>query len=281
MHTVPAGYMKAFAVPEADRRTPRVWRFGRDGSAKLLGIFDAEVVKDIYSVVGTDGRRDTGIEDDFLDNLDGAFCTIRDSLIVEENLTVDSFSALARFVAFQLMRTPRSLQMIRDFADEAGEETKTDMPQRVMLELARRAIPRLARMKHNLTRHETNFPLLTSDNPVVTWRMANGVFECGVDLRVRDVVVTFPLSPALMYIAYQTLDSFKTTRNAEAGVKTPGNYKINVGFCTMDAPTVKHLNTFSLENAHSHVYANHDTPVLRRFLENKFYGRTAAQRRSF
>jgi len=60
MHTVPHGYLQAFAVPDTKRRMPAVWRFDRiSGEGKLVGVRDAEVVRDIYTIFGDDGAPDT------------------------------------------------------------------------------------------------------------------------------------------------------------------------------------------------------------------------------
>jgi hypothetical protein len=280
MHTVPERYLEAFAVPDLDRRKSAVWRFGRDGSAKLVGIRDAEVVREIYTVFREDGTPDTGIEDDILCSLEGDFCEVRRVFRARAEFTVQHFAALAKFVAMQLMRTPRSLQMIRDFANETGQPITADTPQRVMLDLAHRASPRLARMRHMIIHNETDFPLLTSDNPVPTWRETNGAYEHGVDLRMRDAVVVCPLAPDLMYAAYQTADSFKLNRDAETGVRTAGNYKIKIGIGGLPKEEAKRLNAICVEDAHCNVYSNQNTPALRRFLENRFFGWPESTRRS-
>ena len=106
MHSVPASYLAAFAVPAPDRRTPAVWRFGRERSSKLVGIYDAEVVRDIYTVFNEDGTPDTAIEDDFLKNIDDAFSAVREVLKAGSDLTPLHFASLARFIALELMRTP-------------------------------------------------------------------------------------------------------------------------------------------------------------------------------
>jgi hypothetical protein len=63
MHTVPEGYLEAFALDDPARRTPCLWRFERcSRQAKVVGVNDAEVAKDIYTVIGKDGTPDTGIE---------------------------------------------------------------------------------------------------------------------------------------------------------------------------------------------------------------------------
>ena len=67
MHTVPRSYLETFAVQDPDRRTPSVWRFDRlSAEAKVVGVRDAEVVKDIYALVDDTGSPDTVIEDAIL-----------------------------------------------------------------------------------------------------------------------------------------------------------------------------------------------------------------------
>jgi hypothetical protein len=115
MHTVPEGYFEAFAVQEPARRTSRVWRFDRSTrESKLLGVRDAEIAKDIYTVFNDDGTPDTGIESELLCGFEGAFCTARNLLVNQKPLSKENWSSLFRFVAAQLLRTPRFFQLMRD-----------------------------------------------------------------------------------------------------------------------------------------------------------------------
>jgi hypothetical protein len=77
MHTVPQSYFEAFAVDNPTRRrTPGVWRFDRlSGEAKIVGVRDSEVVKDIYTVY-IDGAPDVGIEK-LLCGIENAFSRAR------------------------------------------------------------------------------------------------------------------------------------------------------------------------------------------------------------
>jgi uncharacterized protein DUF4238 len=169
MHTVPEGYFEAFAVQEAARRTSCVWRFDRtNGQAKLLGIGDAEVVKDIYTVFSDEGAPDTGIEDELLCGLEGSFCTARKALLNRMPLSKETWAGLARFIAAQLLRTPRFFQLMRDGLEAGGTAYEQDSLPRVMLLLIERWIPRLVRMRGILAYNETGLPLLTCDNPAVT-----------------------------------------------------------------------------------------------------------------
>ena len=97
MHTVPESYFEAFAVREPARRTSRLWRFERStGESKLLGVGDAEITKDIYAVFNEDGTPDTGIEDELLCGLEGAFCTARNLLLQQKPLSKENWSSLFR-----------------------------------------------------------------------------------------------------------------------------------------------------------------------------------------
>jgi hypothetical protein len=202
MHTVPEGYFEAFAVQEPARRKAGVWRFDRlTGDSKLLGISDAEVAKDIYTVFGDDGEPDTGIEDRILCGLEGHFCTARNLLLDRQPLSKENWSGLFRFIAAQLLRTPRFFQLVRDGLAADGTEYKEDTLPRVMLLLIERWIPRLARMNGMLAYNETGTPLLTCDNPAVAWKKSGNGFICGVDQYDPELVVSCPISPALMFVA--------------------------------------------------------------------------------
>jgi len=91
-----------------------VWQYSRSAHDPVtVGIYDAAVWKDIYAFEDDDGLRSTGIEDT-LAEVEGAFCEVRKALIAGAPPNIDQRLALARFIAFQLLRTPRSLQLHRD-----------------------------------------------------------------------------------------------------------------------------------------------------------------------
>jgi len=142
MHTVPEGYFEAFAVQEPARRTSRVWRFDRStGDSKLLGVGDVEIAKDIYAVFSDDGTPDTGIEDELLCGLEGAFCTARNLLLQQKSLSKENWSSLFRFIAAQLLRTPRFFRLMCDGLAADGTPYEQDTLPRVMLLLIGRWIP--------------------------------------------------------------------------------------------------------------------------------------------
>jgi hypothetical protein len=64
MHTVAAGYLRAFANTSEQRRKPHIWQFERlSGSAKLISVRDISVARNIYTLRTEDGTTDTMIED--------------------------------------------------------------------------------------------------------------------------------------------------------------------------------------------------------------------------
>jgi hypothetical protein len=283
MHTVPRSYLEAFSAPSPERRVASVWRFDRvSGEAKKVGVRDTEVVRDIYTVFRDDGTPDAGIEE-VLCHAEGAFCNIRDRLRSRVQPRGEEWGGLARFVAAQLLRTPRSLQFMRDLLDDKGETYEPDSPQRAMLLLINLAARRLGRMRGMLAYNDSPFPLLTSDNPVATWRTTLEGVRCGIDLRVPDVVVSCPLAPEVIFTAYQTPESLDATMREEIGGKrTRGtNYQVNVLIGTLPTDEVKRLNSICVTNAHRYVYASYNDGALRNFLTNRFLGQRPGSRISF
>ncbi len=110
---MPASYLEAFSETTG-RRKPAVWRYSRARSEPdLIGVRDAAVWKDIYAFDDDEGKRSAAIED-LLAEVEGAFCVARRKLDRSGELNVDERVAVARFMAFQMLRTPRSLQLGRD-----------------------------------------------------------------------------------------------------------------------------------------------------------------------
>jgi Protein of unknown function (DUF4238) len=113
MHTVPRGYLEPFATT-AGRRTPAVWRYERTSHEPVaIGIGDAAVWKDIYGFENERGEWTTAIEDVLME-IEGHFCDARLKLVSGAALTLDERIAISHFVAFQVSRTPRALQLQRD-----------------------------------------------------------------------------------------------------------------------------------------------------------------------
>ena len=284
MHTVPEGYFESFAVDDRKRRTSGVWRFDRTtGEAKILGVGDAEVAKDIYTVFNDDGSPDTGIEDELLCGLEGDFCSARDALLERASLSKENWTGLARFIAAQLLRTPRFFQLMRDGLAADGMVYEQDTLQRAMVLLIGRWIPRLVRMRGILAYNETGLPLLTGDNPAVMWKKAGEGFVCGVDQYDPALVVSCPLSPTLIFVAYQTPESLRAVHGEQHDVPRSERkselFGTHVDIGTMPEWEVKRMNHLCISNAHRYVYANYCDRVLLRFLQNRFFGAPAPVRR--
>src|SRR5215831_17824527 len=134
MHTVPGGYLEAFSAKRPGRRKPSVWRFERiSGAAKPVGVLDAEVVNDIYTITAEDGNRDTTIEDEILQRMEGAFCAARNVLVERRQLDKLQAVDLAGFIAFQMTRTPRNFRMLVEEFKDRGIPFNEDTPQRLMV----------------------------------------------------------------------------------------------------------------------------------------------------
>jgi hypothetical protein len=252
MHTVPRGYLEAFAVQDPERRKPAIWRFDRtSGEPKLVGVRDAEVVKDIYTLFSVDGAPDTAIEDTMLCDVEGAFCTTRNELIERSPVRREQWFRLAAFIAVQLLRTPRELQLMRDEMDAVRIAYARDTPQRVMLELIRRWEYRVARMNGIIARNETDLPLLTCDNPAVRWKKRGAGFA----------------------------ESLKAVLAERHDIDPPPErFNVHLGGGTLPVQEVKRLNMICIANAHRYVYANYNNEQLQRFLTDKFFGKPAPVR---
>ena len=114
MHTVPAGYLVPFGVTD-DRELPGIWQYSRTSEIpRLIGIYDAAVRKDIYAFEDGNGQRNEEIEALFCE-AEGKFWNVRDDVLAKQlQLNIDQRISLARYIAEQLLRTQRSLQLHRD-----------------------------------------------------------------------------------------------------------------------------------------------------------------------
>jgi hypothetical protein len=171
---------------------------------------------------------------------------------------------------------------MRDGRDADSTQYEQDTLPRVMLLLIGRWIPRVARMSGILAYNETSRPLLTSDNPAVTWKRVGEGFICGVDQYDPELVVSCPLSPTLMFTAYQTPESLRAVLaepyDGSADPK-PWNFTSRINIGGIPEWEVERMNHICVTNAHGHVYANYRDNSLLRFLENRFFGAAAPVRR--
>jgi hypothetical protein len=291
MHSVAESYFEAFAVDDPTRRkTAGIWRFNRPSrEGKVVGVRDSEVHKDIYTLRDEHGTPDTGIERLFC-GIESAFCTARRSLLnsqraVERRPTLakEHWAGVFRFVAAQLFRTPRLLEALRGYVTANGLKSENDTPQRAMLVLIERWITRLARMRGLVVYNDTGLPFLTSDNPAVMWKKQEDGFICGVDQYDPALVVSCPLSPALLYVAYQTEDSLHAVLAERYDIprsqRKPEQFTSHVDFGSIPAWEVKRQNQLCLQNAHKNVYANYCDESLVKFVQGGFFGQSATLER--
>ncbi|MGB9457183.1 MAG: DUF4238 domain-containing protein [Bryobacteraceae bacterium] len=281
MHAVPVGYLAAFDAKASGRRYPAVWRFDRVTSvARLVGIKDAEVVNDIYTVVGDNGARDTFIEEEILQNVDGAFCAARDALVARRPLEEGQWYDLAWFIAFQLERTPMMFRMLREELSEHGMPADVDTPQKVMVLTVRRLLRWLHRMDWLLCYNESDFPLLTSDNPATMWRDRGHGVETGVGFLAPDLRITCPLAPTLTLMVTHTEASLKAVRTEPIDADPPpGQFKLRIRGGPYATEGIRRLNLVTITNADRCVYASYNDPQLKRFLEGRFFGTLGPVRR--
>lgn len=285
MHTVAESYFEAFGVDDPTRcNTAGIWRFNRSsGAGKVVGVRDSEVHRDIYTVYDEDGKPDTGIETILCDQVESAFGDARKFLLdeqqgIRENRAQPSkehWTGLARFVAAQLLRTPRFFEGMRSYLTANGLAYESDTPPRVMLVLIERWITRLVRMRGMLVYTETDLPFLTSDNPAVMWKKQGEGFICGVDQFDRELVVSCPLAPTLLYVAYQTEESLKAVHAESHDIprdqREPKLFTSHVDFGSIPEWEVKRQNQLCLQNAHKNVYANYCDKPLLTLLKNRFF----------
>jgi len=108
-------------------------------------------------------------------------------------------------------------------------------------------------------------------------------FICGVDQYDPELVVSCPLSPTLMFVAYQTPESLKAVHAERHDIpradRKPQTFTSHVAVGSLPEVEVKRMNHICASNAHRYVYANYSDEPVRRFLQNRFFGAPAPVRR--
>lgn len=247
----------------------------------MIGANDAAVVRDIYAIVGEDGSRDTAIEDLLLKGVDGAFCGVRELLVAHQEVRYWQWRDLSRFLALQIARTPRQFQSIRDEYASFGVNADQNDPQKAMVLAAPRLENWICWMEWAICRNESDFPFLTSDNPVVFWVDRGKGAEGGVGFAEPALQIFFPVSPRLCFTARHSQTS------CSAALADPANreasflqeFDLNIVEGKLDATQVKRANLLMVGNADKCVYSNSNDEALGRFLKRRFIGRIAPVRR--
>jgi hypothetical protein len=123
-HFVPVGYLAAFTDTRSTRGS--IWVYDRQNprSPKNLWLTDVGIERNLYT-----RETDTGVDDSaerLLADIDGPFSGIRNRLICGPAVGVNAFlstltaeerSTVARFMAFQLLRTPTERDATRWLGD--------------------------------------------------------------------------------------------------------------------------------------------------------------------
>ena len=102
-----------------------------------------------------------------------------------------------------------------------------------------------------------------------------GGFVCGVDQYDQELVVSCPLSPTLLYAAYQTEESLKAVHAERHDIpreeRQPETFVSHVDFGSIPEWEIKRQNQLCVQNAHNAVYANCCEKRLLKFLQNRFF----------
>ena len=286
MHTVPAGYLRAFRDPSADREEPHVWRYERQcDTPQLLVVGDASVKKNIYTLWTETGPPDLSVETKLLkQGAEDGFPELITLLESRKQPSGWGWRRLSRFMAFQLLRTPRSFQLIRDAcASEAGELGRND-PQLIMATLAPKFENYICQMDWLLLSNRSDFAFVTSDNPVTMWANRGTCFEGGVGFCDPDLLVLLPLSPKLCLATVQTPALLASVmKDFASGGEDEGSflkeYDLSVVCADLMVEGVVRHNKVTVANADRYAYACCNEDRLKAFMTDCFIHRPAPVRR--
>jgi hypothetical protein len=284
MHTVPVGYLRRFADRSVGRDTAHVWRFGREASEpRLIGVRDVSVKRGIYKLLSETKPPDIFIETELLaKTVELGFPELVALLEAGKDPSYWGWRRLSRFLAFQLLRTPRAFQMIRDACAAQAIEIGRNGPQLNMIWMAPKIENWICQLEWLVLSNSTTFPFLTSDNPVTPWADRGGGFEAGVGFHDPSFRLFFPLTPTLAIAALQTSVSLKGISGDPP--QRPGSFRdlfdlsIQKGVLTAEGVWIH--NRVTIAFAENYVYANGNDDRLRLFLKEHFIGQPGPVRRS-
>jgi hypothetical protein len=162
-----------------------------------------------YTLRSEDGKADTTIETELLPKVEDSFPTVVQLLSSSGMPTYWQWRVISRFMAFQLARTPRIFQIIRDVGSQQGLDVGPNRPQLLMVRQAPFLEKWLSGMSWRVCTNRSTLPLLTSDNPVVMWADRGEGAELGVGFQEPALSILFPLTPKIRLTGVQTEDSLK------------------------------------------------------------------------
>jgi hypothetical protein len=191
---------------------------------------------------------------------------------------------LSRFMALQLLRTPRAFQLSRDACASEGVKLGRNDPQLVMASLAPKFENYICRMDWLLLWNRSDFAFVTSDNPVTMWANRGTWFEGGVGFNDPGLHVLFPLSPKLSLAAVQTPASLATVmKDFVDGWEEEGSflqeYDLSVMSADLEVEGVVMHNQVTVSNAENYVYTSCNEDRLQAFMRDCFISRPAPVRR--
>jgi hypothetical protein len=112
-HQVPVFYLRRFAINE------QLLIVTRKGIRTKAGVRDAAVQQHFYSYETEEGTRSTDVEAFLSEDVDAPAAPVFDR-VVNDGASADDWSILARFMAFQVARSPRFRDLDLQLAESLG-----------------------------------------------------------------------------------------------------------------------------------------------------------------
>jgi hypothetical protein len=283
MHTVPAGYLRAWADLSAPREKPHLWQFAREATqAKLISVRDAAVRRDIYTLRTDSGIADTTIETDLLSPLiEDPFPNVVQLLASGGRPDGAQWRTVFRFMAFQVARTPRMFQVLRDEGARQGTNIGCNYPQLAMACQSPFLERWLCGMDWILATDRSTLPLFTSDNPVVMLAARGAGAELGVGFKEPGLEIVIPLSPGMCLTGEQTEVSLNAVLGdvPEFPPEFSESYSLRIDWGWLAIEQAVRVNQLTASNADRYVYTSSNDERVRLFLDEHFAGLAGPARR--
>jgi hypothetical protein len=281
MHTVPQGYLSAFSDRSGGTKKPHTWRFERGGSAdpKLLGVRDLCFVDDIYAIRNAAGSRDPVIERDLLALIDSEFCAAREKIVEAAHTGIEledtrAWKALSIFVGFQLTRTPRSFQILRDEMSYRGVDFANDDLPKLMVYSGEFLDHWLWLMQWALWRVADDELMVTADNPAVNWIDLGHGARLGGGFADPRLIVSLPITPKVCFVATQTPASVDHIRTSTKD-KSRATEQVPIPpvlLFEIQPNVVRKLNKVVVANAERYTFSSYIDKSLSRFMSGALSG---------
>lgn len=267
-HLVPACYLQRFEadVSEMQKSNPNYSSgiYINDSRLisgwKLRSVTHNTFTKPYFYNLPEDDPREPIVEN-FLSVIEGKYKKYSDD-IIEGNINNENMSFISYFVTLQFMRVEAFLELFQGSLDKVAEwmdlydgrdnhkETVKDTAKRQLTEID---LGNVLRPHSAIIYNKTNFPFVTSDNPVVRRKVnivdARKIIPSRYLQIERNESTEFslffmPLSPALAYISCEMIKS-----------------KENLIYSDDDLENIFYLNYFSIVNSYKKVYSSVIKPI--------------------